>query len=652
METRHRTVVQIEVDAKDVKDAGTEISRAFDPKMIEGFESAIDRMTRSLTLLTKQISRVAFENKKLPGGGAQGGARERTGPAPRFAQPEQQQSSSFWPTAMGSFAGTSAAAWLSRASGSLGQASMPSGFGAALAGMAPGIGPVAQTAMGGLEQFHSRYSAIQSAIAHNFGATGRSDAMAGTGAAFGLTPEESSGELAQLASQSGLRGKELGSIYARQLELSRILGVRGAGAVVGAEGAGGGTSRDPNRLMQESVSTGIGVGIQKARLDRHLQTIAGWVEQVRTNGIDFSADTANDLVRGFATMNFRGENASRMAQNVGEGLSRIASGTGGGIGTGLALQAAQEVLGDEASIADMRVALESRNKFVIRRFVELVQQITGGNREAMFGILQASGLGLTQTDVDKLAKGDASMLTDLIGTDQAKSAIGRDRGGFAAAAGQSIFEAHEGMQQYAVGRKNATRMNQLHGAELQLASEIAPWTMNAVEMGMGAVRNAATAAKKAKDAVDKAIEEVLGPRGFNGVIDGAYDPNGTVLRDGVGPLLDETATNVMNAWSMGGMRYLLGGSKKDGPFRYNTRTPEGLTITEGESLRLGDMTTVYDKPKPPPKVETAAPDKIGPQSSLTPGGSLRDAAAALMHAADQIDKAGRAAETDLATAIG
>lgn len=475
METRHRTVVSIEVDAADIKNAGEDISRAFDPKTIDAFEKSIERMTRSLTQLAAQTAKV----QKLGGGGGRGG-----GGGGREGGGGQQGGGGFWPTAVGSFSGTMAGNMVGRGMGAIGQAAQPSGFIQGIAGAVPGFGPALGPMVGALQTLYQSFAQVQGSLARSYGATGRTNSMAGRAAGFGVDPSESPGMMAELAARTGLKDEALGNAFESQLKLEKILGVRGAGSVVGAQMSGGGRVTDPGALMERSVSAGLSVGIQENRLDQYLQTVSSWVEHVRSEGIDFSVDSTNALIRGFGAMGFRGENAARTATTLADALKQAVTGAGaGGMGAGIAMGAALAVAkeyGGREDTSDLLAMVQNRDPRMIAKAREMINAAAGGDRNAARGIYGV--LGITgQADVDKLMS-DAEVSPDAGG--EAGTALQRRTAGFRAVSGTSRHEAGLAMRRAAGGRQVSAVVQKMQDAELDLSLRLAPGIAEYVRKGM------------------------------------------------------------------------------------------------------------------------------------------------------------------------
>ena len=671
METRHRTVVSIEVDAADIKNAGEDISRAFDPKTIDAFEKSIERMTRSLTQLAAQTAKV----QKLGGAGGHGGGGSGGGQqGGRVGSGAQQggQGGGFWPTAVGSFSGTVVGNAFSRGVGALGQASQPSGLAQSLAGAVPVAGPALGPMVGALQTLYQSFAQVRGALSRSYGATGRTDSMAGLAAGYGVDPSEAPGMMAELAARSGLKGGALGAAFKPQLELEKILGVRGAGSVVGAQMTGGGRVENPAQLMLESVSAGITAGIQETRLDQHLQTVSSWVEHVRSQGIDFSVDSVNELTRGFSAMNFRGENALRMAQTIGEGAAQAVTGPGaGGIGATMAMEAARVVAREQGLSEDISSLIEiaqSRSSAFIRSITDLIVRGGGGDINAVRGLAQVFAPGIQQVDVQRLVSREfedtGSPVKDVLG------ALEGRRAGFGAVSGTARHEAGLALRRAKGGGQVAGIVQDLQNKELDLSVRIAPETAKGVKAAM----EAAEAIMRAKGGKGKARQAVA--EGLNTVGDAlGLEALGDAWQQGMDQGFGQSAKDILRAVlpepSGPAPEVNPDVLMREGIRIVGQREAEGLTVTAGEPTALPGMGIKYGKPaaeigRPSAAVGDIAMGRAAKpaasiggismgrsaKASATIGeigtgasGALREVGAAANRAADALDQQGGVSES-------
>lgn len=412
-DTRHKTTIEVGVeDRGEVAQLQQQIARTFDPKAIEAFQRGLDRATKSFEKMGAAAQKAGFTGGSFGGSPGFGGG----GPAPGNSsqlglgeiselrraiadlaeqhkkQNEREDRRDRDKDAAARGGGFLAgAAGVAGAAGTMAAAAMSGGFVATVAQQTASLIPVIGDAIGqvigagaqqaiALYQEHAQQQMAQAAVfgQTGIGAGGFGEARA-AGRAFGLQPGEMPGVLSSFSGTSGLDGSRLTSALPTQLALSRLLGVEGAGGLVGAGGTSGGVVADPSELMLQAVSEGLAAGIRTTRLDQYLQNVSGWVEGVRSQGIDLAPESALRMVAGMSSAGIRGEAAVATAQSMSNALA--GAGRGRGIGHGLALRAVGFGVDPSLRYQDALERLEQRRPEDMQRFVEQARNMGGSTQD-------------------------------------------------------------------------------------------------------------------------------------------------------------------------------------------------------------------------------------------------------------------------------
>lgn len=516
-ETRHQTVVEIKVDDHDVEQAGKAMERAFNPAAMKAVEEAVVRMTQAIGRYDAALGHAEERMNAMQAATKAGlteeekarekqrkdeeAAAKRADEAVRRAERERhrkqneddkakkreerktkfeekrkkaledRQKQERWAAVQSGF-GTVANMGM-RAAGGI--ANVATGFTQASGGLSNMLGavPVIGSFLGGvvtaMEGYYQEHVGQETAKARAYGVTGMdSSGFAGavtSGTKYGLMPGESVGAAASLARASGLRGGALGGALGTQMDLEHLLGVQGAGRVIGAGQSSGGRVQDPSKLMERAVSAGMRAGFRESQLDGYLQGIAGWVESVRAQGIDLTVDTADRIVEGIArSTKLQGEAASKFAQSLASAISGQSK--KGGLGTALAYQTAAELSPGSSIMAQMR-AIEKPDAKFISRFVKNARRASGGDELAFSNVVGSFMPGANAEQVGRLFRGG-----DLDGggggTGAVKGALARARGG------QGVFavpsrEANWAVTRADTGRQVASTVQTMQDAERQIS---------------------------------------------------------------------------------------------------------------------------------------------------------------------------------------
>ncbi len=456
-DTRHKSTIEIGVDDRDLDETQKKIQRTFDPRAVEAFTRNIERATKSFEKMG-----VAAKKAGMPatggsfggntgGGGAAGGSQiglsadisalrraiqELADQHKKTNEREEQHAHAG--RGRGSGRGMSAMSAAAGFAGGVGVSAISGGFVGTLASsIAQAVIPVFGAAVGqvlsaGAQQavaLYQEYAQQQMAQAGAFGRTGVAGGYVGEGARYGIQPGQMPGILSQLSGSSGLDGSRLTSALPVQLRLSQLLGVEGAGGIVGAAETAGGRVSDPSELMLQAVSEGLAIGIRTTRLDQYLQNVSGWVEGVRSQGLNLSPESAMRMISGMAASGLQGEAAVGAARSMSDSLAT--AGRGRGLAHALAISATGFGQQGGPDYHDALMMLEDRENHpqLMENFVGRVRGMGGstGQRAYLMRTL-AEGLGgsMTETTADGLMRyGFANVMAG--GTDGATDLIEQRR---------------------------------------------------------------------------------------------------------------------------------------------------------------------------------------------------------------------------------
>lgn len=499
-ETKHKTTIEVAVDDRDVEQLQKQLTRTFDAKAIDAFQRGVERATRSFEKMADAAKRAGFTGGSVGGspGFASGGAAAGGGGTSSLHADlaelrkaiaeladsnkkanERETRRDRDETARGGGIGHRVTS-VANAAGAMGSAAMTGGFvgqvANSVASLMPFVGPaIGQLLSAAAQQsvaLYQEYAQQQMAQAGVFGRTGLTGGYVSAGAAYGLQPGQMPGLVASFAGTSGLQGDALQAALPQQLALSQLLGVERAGSIVGAAQSAGGAVNNPSELMLQAVSEGLAAGIRETRLDQYLQNVSGWVEGVRSQGIDMSPESALRMVAGMHSAGLQGEAAVTQARSLSDALA--SAGSGSGIGHAMAMRAAG--LGSGRSYFQARLAVERRDPEVMQNLIEQARGM-GGDEESNAMYLQriVREIGGTLTGENALGMIRNGFDANLFpGTSQADAALA-DRhtaAGGVFGAGQQM--ARIASQRHAVGEQVSSTAVDLLNRDIQMLSRVLP----------------------------------------------------------------------------------------------------------------------------------------------------------------------------------
>jgi len=484
-DTRHKTVIEVAVDDRQIVGLSRTLERAFDDRSLDRFEKALDRIAAKMEGLGKAGGAGAALGGGLSPAG-RGGAREGGALAQemRLLREELKRSNEMSRRAGGGGGGSRGTSSNTIAGGmfkfhmlqqlmGMGPGMLGGSATASALGSIPYIGGTLGAAAQTSVRLYNEYAQQQMAQAGVFGGTGVGpgmDALVRQGVgAFGLAPGAVPGMVAQFGGTSGLTGDRLSGAFGTQLALSQLLGVNNAGSMIGAAEMSGGRVDDPAALMQEAVGAGLLAGIRESRLDQHMQQMASFTEDARTRGIPLAPGSVMALFTAFrgSGASFAGEAGSRFAGNFGQGMA--SAGRGRGFAQGLALRAAG--FGSGASYQESLERLEARDPETMRAFVESLRGMAGDSDTGAYLMRSAmEGLGVDMSAVQSRELFENGMVVD--GAEGARARTAETLRGRRATAGgifgAGAFSGGMALQRQAIGSTQAESAQAIQNLDLRI----------------------------------------------------------------------------------------------------------------------------------------------------------------------------------------
>jgi hypothetical protein len=552
-ETRHRTVLEIGVDDREVRGLGATMDRTFSTTSIDAFERSLERTSRTLGKLVEQQNKLLGALSRMTGAGggfagpgvSGGGAGGFGGPAGPPAPPAAAR------RRPGRFLQRTAATALGTSIGMAGAGLQGQGFAGMMAAGIPVVGPMLLGATQGIRNFYGAHVQQQMARA---GAVGQAGVGAGgfnqfqrAGIRLGYGPSESPGVLGGIGAQTGMVGQDLMNVAPRLARAQRVMGFQNLGNVLGGAGAAGpgGGAGSPFSLMADAVFTGVSGGIREARLDRFFSQFGSWIEGLRTSGIQISASSLMQLVRGTSMLGrtFQGEAGAQAAQ----GFMGAMRGAGGRQGQGalMALRAGGLRGGGfgNRTFMQAREWMQQNPAQAMSNFMQMFRQVSRGatpDEASLFAEQIWSSLGMqlepgqardfAQAAMDPGGGPAQAFLQQFddarAGDDRVQSMIERRTGQAAGVLATPRAEAGYEAQRAGVGgRPEIIRaMRNMRTLEVALAKEFLPAVAGFISGAIGFLRRALAAFQQggmaglttfmaretippAADAVDTVLEE-------------------------------------------------------------------------------------------------------------------------------------------------
>jgi len=489
------------------------MERAFDPTIVEGFERSLERLDRTLNHLVTTLEKAGGAANALgasgsgappgggggsgppPGGGGSSGGGRRDGQG-RFVggsggggggAGQPGGGSGFWgrmaSTAAGSYMGARMAG--QRLPSALGTMASGSGFVGNMVSGIPIVGPALAGAVQGVQGMYGQYQQRQMGIAGGYGATGINQMGGGlqrAGVQQGLGPIQLASMMQGLSGQTGLTGDALQKQAPELLKMQRTMGFGNVGGILGAGGTAGGRTGG-NKEMQLAISSGFQVGMREAKMDKFFQQMSGWIESLRTNGIDITPASALSLVRVVGNTGIQGEAATRLAQSMQGAVANAAGIGGGGFAKNMMLREALDMSG--GNLADAMLYMEKNPDEITESMFNKLRQVSGGDEGVGQLVTQAfaqsAGIKLSAKQARAIGGGKGQVTDDATeGTAKGKDyQRGRTKGA-AKGLGEARYVAGLEAERVGMGAQSQTAAREINRLELDLAKETLPTFTKAI----------------------------------------------------------------------------------------------------------------------------------------------------------------------------
>ena len=377
-DVRHRTILEIGVDDRQLRNAGKTLDSAFSAKAMEAFEKSLERTAALMAKIAESQEKIARGQEKMSrsqGQASAGGLASRLfaramGTTDRdtverlaragLAGDYGMRGRVIGGAYVGGAATASAADRAATTAGRIGGTMMNEGMvGQILSGL-PYIGPIFGGAAGAAGGYYQSFVAAERARASAYGTTYLGDPeYRGINDEFGLGPQGLPAALAELGRASGLRGGDLTSHFPLAASLQNLMGIGygeqgtftramrgvgmgGFGRSVGAEGtttAGevetllmrrrgrepGGASQ---AALRELLGTAFSIGVDQSDLGRVVSEIGSAVVSMHEQGIYVDPSSMTQLVGALGGVEgertgLGGMAGVRLAQSMAEGLRGV-----------------------------------------------------------------------------------------------------------------------------------------------------------------------------------------------------------------------------------------------------------------------------------------------------------------------------------------
>ena len=406
-EQRHKTVLEIAVDDRGVRQLGNSIKATLSTEPVERFNRAIADLLRRL-----QQVQSAGGAAGAPGGPAgRAPGRPPPPPPPRGPAPGGGAGEPAWAgkllsaiekmpgrtgvgAGVGAGAGVMAGNWLSRAGG-MGAATMGGeGVTEHFLGGIPIVGQMMGAAVGAARRYAQEFVGYRQALGATVGATGfdpRGGANAGSLGRFGIMPGELPGRFAEIGRTSRMRGAGLEEFGTRAIATERTtcIGAGTIGHLAGAAGIGANetTPARASSLLENAIKTGMAAGFRIADLGDVLEDIASNTEELRSKGIMVTSESLMSIramLGATGRAGLQGAPGSAAAKSMEDVLRGAPERSD--FGAALAMRLAMK--GGRSPFAAME-ALEQNASQLIPEFVKAITEMGGTEEGQAFSLRQA-----------------------------------------------------------------------------------------------------------------------------------------------------------------------------------------------------------------------------------------------------------------------
>lgn len=495
-ETRHRTILEIGVDDRGLRQLGPTMERALNPKVAEAFEKSMERSTAALSKMVEQQAKLG---KLLDDQARRSQQRQRDDN--RRQRDEDKRSRERGGGAGGTMLGTLGAHAVMRGNQLAGQMPYNEGFLSQMLSAIPILGPAFGGAVGGAMSFWQSHAAQQIARTRAFGSTGLGgraygsqarggQGLASMGVGFGYGPSELPGVLAGLGQASGMRGSALGGIAPRALALQALggldMGATGSIAnsvLAGTHGSSGLANMDAEdrtqTIITEAVAAGIMGGLREGRIGEALQQIGAAVTGMRSQGIMLDVGETLALMRGLGQMGgaFSGEAGVGAAQSITRGFAGAADREG--VLSALAIRNRMQTTGEDYETAGR--AIESNPVAAFRSVMSTLGQFRGtrGYETMLRNQFERMGISISRGQAHQLSNMSDDQLSAMSGSTPGAESVVSDfltsrneevRGVLGTARGEAGYEA----QRAGIGAGMGGTVQAYRGLELQMIRAFQP----------------------------------------------------------------------------------------------------------------------------------------------------------------------------------
>lgn len=660
-QTRHRTVIEIGVDDRQIKGLDQTLHRAFDDQLVANFDRMLERTGKTLEQMTKAAER--FDQLMRQSGGAGGGGgggrqpprgggsggggggpgggdlRALTRAIEGLQRAQSSAGGNTGPSFMSRVGSTAFGTYL----GGLASNATGDGFISRAVGGVPVVGGFLGGAINQIQRYYGQFAAAEQVRSRAAGGLGRGRLRWEDFARFGLSAPEAMQSGLGYAQGAGLSGEGASDAFMRRaLSLQMLGGVQGAEGVVRGSGVGRSgpahmdfTQGAPEQLMMQAVSTGIQSGIRESRLSDFAQAATQVLESGRLGGTDLNLAGVLQTMRGLAGLGagFSGEQGSRAMQGAVQAMGTFEPGSDAS--SLVALRAVG--FGTNRSYHEAVRFIQDRPGEALPLILEQIRGMAPGNegaqQELMRMLLPQFGINPTRQQMESLARGDLSGFGMQPGTGAAEDFMQRRGRSVGGAFGTPGLEAGVRNRQLRIGGNVRGAAVGVRDAEMRMTESVLP-------------------------PVAEGIDSVL--TWMNGAVDAFQQSGGAGLmgylmegmRDGTGGLLGMLTGGGSGEPSEGRRRLeqILQGDLPVGPTRRQMGTPlppaiqEQVDRHEQTTFERGVQQWLHEYTGAPAPAPT--PGAGGPEASL--GDALRRARDALSEAAAHADRAGLAGEGDLA----
>ncbi len=548
-ETRHRTVIEIGVDDREIRGLGQVLGRAFDDRQLASFERTLDRTTRVFDRMHKIAERYEQTTRRTPGltgtgargGAVAGGAMPGGLPAgsvgalttaiTQLTRTIRQMGvgggggaggagggggggAQGGPAASRQFGRRTMATALGTYLGNLGRAAPAGGgfVGSALGGI-PIVGGMLGGGVQAIQNYFQQGVGAQTAAAQQMGTLGarmRVGPEGGVGGIpgagqfqrFGMAFPQAVSQAANISQQAGLTGRQMGGGFTRAaMELQMFGGIQGGpgmvrAANVGRQGMGADLGALNNAdVMFQAVTAGMVSGIRESRLGQFVQQATQVLEEGRLAGTGLTEAGVLQIQQGFSQLGagFEGERAQRVMPRVVAHMRTFQPGQD--FGTALMMSAGRMGQPGGMTFHDILESMQEDPERMLPLLIQQMNRASGGDPRVareMWRTQGASILGFqpSMKQARSLGAGDISGFRQTVDTAPGRGFIQRRAQELGGAFGAPAEAAGMQNRRIAIGLERSIRdaAVAIENLENSLARELLPRLATGIEDLAGFMR--------------------------------------------------------------------------------------------------------------------------------------------------------------------